>query len=387
MKKDKLVTVALSGGSDSVCCLHYLLHNTDYQVGAVHFNHQLRGAESDRDEDFCRELCQKWNVPLTVGRGDVAGRAKATGESIEEAARHMRYDFFASLRTTVATAHHGNDNGETVLLQLLRGTGLKGLCGIPADRDFLIRPLLGWSKAQVMDYLTAHHLDYVEDSTNQLDDGLRNQIRHHILPKMVELQPNFISKIEKTTKLLQADQDYLQTIAQETLQKASNDKGLHIPTVLSCHPAICGRVILEFLKAGGLKKPTSGHVENLLSMASGVVTLPGLTVGKYHDYWVLNPQELPPLEPITVHLPWEGVLSSGQSLRLEGEGVVTIRPRKPGDRIPVSGGHKTVKKFMIDQKIPANLRETTPIIEKDGKVIAVSRRVVDNNSKIKIITP
>ena len=147
---------AVSGGKDSVCLLHVMLSlqkELSITVEAAHLNHQLRGAESDRDEAFVRNLCDSLGVRLTVSRADVLSRCKQTGERVEEAARVLRYQFFESLGKPVATAHTQDDNLETVLLNLVRGTALRGLCGIPPKRGRIIRPMLCVSRAEVTAYL------------------------------------------------------------------------------------------------------------------------------------------------------------------------------------------------------------------------------------------
>ena len=186
------VVCAVSGGADSVAMLHILCSLREalgVTVSAAHFNHRLRGAESDRDEAFVRKLCDDWGVPLAAASGDAAARARETGESLEEAARNLRYTFFASLGQAVATAHTADDNLETMLLNFLRGTGLTGLGGIPPKRDFLVRPILCCTRQEVLAYLDAHRLPHVEDSTNAADDCVRNRLRHNVLPLLKAENP------------------------------------------------------------------------------------------------------------------------------------------------------------------------------------------------------
>ena len=169
IKPGSTLVCAVSGGKDSVCLLHVmrsLQKELSITVKAAHLNHQLRGEESDRDEAFVRSLCESLSVPLTVSHADVLTRCKETGESVEEAARVLRYRFFASLEGVVATAHTQDDNLETVLLNLVRGTALRGLCGIPPKRGQIIRPMLCVSRAEVETYLEQHALSHVEDSSN-----------------------------------------------------------------------------------------------------------------------------------------------------------------------------------------------------------------------------
>ena len=183
------VLVALSGGADSVALLR-ALQALAYPVRAFHLNHCLRGAESDRDEAFCRALCAGLGVPLTVERIDVAA-ARAAGEGIEAAARRIRYARLtaAAQGAKIATAHTADDNLETMLFHLVRGTGPKGLAGIPPVRGQVIRPLLGVTRAAVEAYLHALGQDYVTDSTNADDAYTRNRIRHEVVPVLRQINP------------------------------------------------------------------------------------------------------------------------------------------------------------------------------------------------------
>ena len=187
------VICAVSGGADSVCMLHVLLslRNTlGITVEAAHFNHQLRGEESDRDEAFVRTLCAELGVVLHVDNGDVRARAAKTHESVEEAARALRYAFFSSLPGLIATAHTQDDNLETVLLNLTRGTGLAGLCGIPPRRERFIRPMLAVSRAEIEAYLAQNGLSHVTDSTNFLPDARRNRLRQSVIPLLKAENPS-----------------------------------------------------------------------------------------------------------------------------------------------------------------------------------------------------
>ena len=184
------VLCALSGGRDSVYLLHRLRKwqkEYGFRVFAAHFNHQLRGAESDRDEAFVRSLCEEWNVPLIAGAADVRSFAEERGMGIEEAARTLRYDFLEeTLREigggVIATAHHADDLAETMLMNLVRGAGTKGLCGIPPKRGNIVRPILTVTRKEIDSYMLLHGLPYVEDSTNAHDDCTRNLLRHHVMP-------------------------------------------------------------------------------------------------------------------------------------------------------------------------------------------------------------
>ena len=185
------VLVALSGGADSVALLR-VLRELGYAVRAFHLNHCLRGAESDRDEAFCRTLCAQLGVELTVERVDVAAAAREQSKGVEETARRIRYARLhdAAQGAKIATAHTADDNLETMLFHLVRGTGPKGLAGIPPVRGQIIRPLLQVERAQVETYLASLGQDYVTDSTNMDETYTRNRIRHTVVPALWAIQPS-----------------------------------------------------------------------------------------------------------------------------------------------------------------------------------------------------
>ncbi len=198
IRRGDAVTVGLSGGADSVCLLIVLLELKrllGIRLQAVHVNHGLRGAEADRDEAFCRKFCEELGVPFSAANADVRGLAAASGMTEEEAGRNLRYAAlqeraaaFAAegSRAVIAVAHHADDQAETILLNLLRGSGLKGLGGMRPQRDNIIRPLLGTSRGGIEKYLEDRGIPFVQDSTNFENDHTRNRIRNRILPEMKE---------------------------------------------------------------------------------------------------------------------------------------------------------------------------------------------------------
>ena len=193
------VLCAVSGGADSVyllCRLKELAEDGRCTVEGAHFNHCLRGAESERDEAFVRELCGKLGIEAHFGRGDVAAFAVQMRLGTEDAARRLRYAFLEETaeRTgaaAIATAHTANDNAETMLLNLARGSGLRGLCGIPERRGRIIRPILDTTRQEIEEYLEAKGTAHVEDSTNAADDYARNRIRHRAVPALESVNPEF----------------------------------------------------------------------------------------------------------------------------------------------------------------------------------------------------
>ena len=200
--QDKIL-VALSGGADSVALLRVLL-SLGYTCECAHCNFHLRGLESDRDEAFVRQLCEKQGIPLHVTHFDTSAYAKEHYISIEMAARELRYEWFEHIRkeigaSAIAVAHHRDDSVETFLLNLMRGAGINGLKGIPIKNGMIVRPLLSVSREDILDYLQAIHQDFVTDSTNLEDEYMRNKIRLNILPVMKEVNPSIMETIQETT--------------------------------------------------------------------------------------------------------------------------------------------------------------------------------------------
>lgn len=200
--KDKKYLIALSGGADSVCLL-LVLDKLGYNIEAVHCNFNLRGDEASRDEQFCIELCEKRNIKIHLAHFDTNSYALLHKTSIEMAARNLRYSFFENLRHDVGAdgicvAHHQNDCAETLIMNLIRGTGIKGLAGIMPKRDSIIRPLLCVSRDEIEDFLTKESQDYVTDSSNLDDFCVRNSIRLNIIPMMEKINPSVVQNIVRT---------------------------------------------------------------------------------------------------------------------------------------------------------------------------------------------
>ena len=200
--QDKIL-VALSGGADSVALLR-VLQSLGYICECAHCNFHLRGLESDRDETFVRQLCEKQRILLHVTHFDTSAYAKDHHLSIEMAARELRYEWFEHIRkeigaSVIAVAHHRDDSVETFLLNLMRGAGINGLRGIPVKNGKIVRPLLSVSREDILDYLQAIHQEYVTDSTNLEDEYMRNKIRLNILPAMKEINPSIMETIQETT--------------------------------------------------------------------------------------------------------------------------------------------------------------------------------------------
>ena len=271
----KSVTVALSGGADSVALLHsmkMLKQELGVGLSACHVNHNLRGEESDGDEAYVRKLCSEFDIPLRVFSVDVSGSVEKH-QSIEERARELRYEVFAKvsseLGSKVATAHNACDNTETVLLNLLRGTGLKGLCGIPPVRDYLIRPLILCTRDEIEEYCGENGLRYVTDSTNASTAYTRNKIRLELIPKLLEINPSLYEGVGRMTFALGEDSRFLEQMAEKALEEAKTGEGVYSCEKLCALPEpILHRVISLMLREKDCE-PTSLRITGFSEIIKG----------------------------------------------------------------------------------------------------------------------
>lgn len=409
------VLCAVSGGADSMCLLHLLLQAAPeggFQVEAAHFNHGLRGDEAQRDEEFVRAQCVRWQVPLTVGRGDVGDFARREGQTIEEAARTLRYAFLeeraqAAGCTHIATAHNADDNLETLLLHLVRGAGLHGLAGIPPRRGKLIRPLLAVSRREIEAYLTEHGIPHVEDSTNTDAAYARNRLRHQVIPILRALNPRLSEHTAQTMGFLRSDNDYLNAQALEACGQARWTRaGLVLPAeaIAKLPEALAPRAARHLLErtAQGNTDCSAAHLRALVELArsvspSGEISLPhGRAARRIYGDLLITTQAPAP-EPFSpVPLVWEGETPlEGTPWRCRCRGVLCpkpedrrpgavylaktaleagalLRPRQTGDTLALPGrGTKTVKKLLVDARIPRRERDLLPLLA-DGRGVAAA---------------
>ena len=247
------ILVGLSGGADSVALL-VCLDELGYNVSAMHINHNLRGKESNRDERFCIELCKKFGISLTVKSLDVKEYCQVNKLGIEEGARELRYKAFLAAQTDkICTAHTLSDSVETMLINLIRGTALKGLCGVPNKRGNIVRPLIECTREEVEAFLSERNIGYVTDSTNNSNDYTRNKIRHLVVPKLVEISKGqnggLYRNIIKTIRSIKLDEDYLSIEAESLLKKAQTDENVFdLKMIFSMHEAVLNRVLVMLLK-------------------------------------------------------------------------------------------------------------------------------------------
>lgn len=405
------VLCAVSGGADSICLLHWLASlraRLSFTLIAAHYNHTLRGEESQRDEAFVRSFLRQCcpAVELIVGRGDVAAEAQVRRQGIEETAREMRYDFLWQVARQVgaqviATAHNADDNAETVLLNLSRGCGLRGLTGIPPCRDGIVRPLLTTHRSEIEDYLRAFGLPHVEDSSNNDTNYTRNRLRHQVMPTLRDIQPRITQHLCRTAQLLEQDEVFLTGQARKALPvPTAIPGGLSVPAqAIAARPDPLAVRMVRLLLDELTHRPCSGvHLTALVALCrtddpSARLSLPhGITARRVYDRLEMTVQPLtPPAQSLPLPLPGQisvpgGVLTicqtpyDGQdqlpdhfflSCAKTEEGL-TLRARASGDSLTRPGRqHRTLKKLMIDEKLPRHLRDTVPVLDCGGRVAAV----------------
>lgn len=276
------VVVGFSGGSDSAALLSILRElsgELGIELTAAHVNHGIRGAEAERDEAFVRTFCAERNIPLRVARYDVPEICKTTGESVEECGRRLRYEFFASVDpgALIATAHTLDDCAETFFLNLARGTGLRGLCGIPPVRDNIVRPLIDCSKAEILEYCEKNDIPYVTDSTNLSAEYNRNKIRLGVLPVLRQINPAFLDCFARTASALKKDEQALSELSSRYLADTRTEEGFSVAALLNTPEPLLDRVVSEALRELSGSRPEARHVRAAADMLGdgGSVNLNG----------------------------------------------------------------------------------------------------------------
>ena len=373
---------AVSGGADSVAllfALYLLKEKLGIRLEAAHFNHHLRGKESQRDEAFVAQLCDRYDIPLHRGGGEITPGKKG----LEAAARDARYAFLRSIPGKIATAHTADDNAETVLMHLIRGTGLKGLGGITPIHGKVIRPMLKVTRQDVEAFLEEWCLNHIEDSSNETDAFLRNRIRHHIMPLLARENPKIAESLSQMALRLRLDEEFL--------WEQTNSTALPGVESLKIMPkALRSRALEAFLKESGVKEPEESHIALAESLVysekpSARASFPGgVTIARNYDRLEVLAEETELAEirlpcPGEVQLPGLRVtcgpagefLNTPDAFTVSPVGQIRIRARKSGDRICLSAGSKSLKKLFIDRKIPAALRNRIPVVCDDAGVLGV----------------
>ena len=362
------VTCAVSGGADSIAllfALYLLKEKLEITLCAAHFNHHLRGAESDRDEAFVREFCNHYDIELTVGSGTIVPGKKG----LEAAARDARYAFLNSLPGKIATAHTADDNAETVLMHLVRGTGLKGLGGITPVNGRIIRPMLTITRSDVEAFLNEYYVKHIEDSSNSTDAFLRNRIRHHVMPLLQQENPRLAENLSAAALRLRLDEDCLSA-------QAAFEELPPVDTLRRLHSAVRSRMLEQFLKKSGVKEPEQSHIAMAEALVfsdkpSAQANFPGgITLSREYERLVALTEDAFPELTITC-TPATRIINTPTEFTVTSVGTLILRSRESGDTIRLSGGTKSLKKLFIDRKIPAAQRKRIPVLADEHGILGV----------------
>lgn len=399
------VLAAVSGGEDSMCLLSLLLEEgkaQGFSVEAAHFDHHIRPS-SGEDAAFVRRWCGEQGVPCHVGGADIPALAARERAGLEDTARRYRYAFLRETAERVgaeriATAHNADDNGETLLLHLLRGSGLGGLGGIAPRQGMLVRPLLTTSRREIEEYNRLRRIPHVEDETNADCGYTRNFLRHQVLPLLRERNPSLTGTLNRTAFALRRDHEYLEGQAAELTRGAVDfEGGLALPAALlwEAHPALGSRALQQLVSRVDSEVVLSAaQREQGLALcapgrSSGWVSLPrGLELRRVYDRLAAAPAmegflPLPLRCPGVTETPgWrftaeEAVCPEGKFNRQEcfylKPGEYLLRPRRTGDEITLPARpRKSLKKLLIDSRFPRRRRDGLPVLECGGAVAAVT---------------
>lgn len=433
------VLVAVSGGADSLALLH-ALHDLsrvtsgdnkspvlDCELYVATYNHGLRGADGAADAQFVRDMAEQWGLPVMVGAGDVQHLANIHGIGIESAARIARYAFLVEVAQQVqadviATAHHADDQAETIMMHIIRGAGTQGLTGMAYVRDVpghagwrLIRPLLDVTRTQIEQYCAEHNLQPRTDATNFDMTYWRNAIRHQLMPQLRDYNPNIVSALRQLADVAATEQDYMQQQFDEVVlpRLSLSDGAVQFDSrwFHNLHPAMqrwLARWLLGRFDMDAAFHIIEALVQRLRNHHQPLVTIDGLPVslqvmtcgdevvvmrmGAIHPvataYWHMKSGEViaVAVPGDVVVVPDDGYASWRMQVRLHHDervdarlamppdAQVQLRTRQPGDTVQplgMGGRSRKLKSWMIDRKIPQSLRDTIPLLVVDGQIAAI----------------
>ena len=411
IEKGDSIVIGLSGGADSVCLaliLNELKNEYNLTLKAVHINHCLRSDEADRDMQFCKDFCKVLEIPLVCYKIDVAADAKRQKKGVEEYAREARYNCFLKECNDgkIATAHNLDDKAETLIFNIVRGCSTKGISSIPAKRDNIIRPLIGVSRLEIERYLEEKNQPFVTDSTNLTDEYTRNKIRHNVLPILKEINPEFLSAVERLTKNADLQSDFVKKSAENLLKNIEKEPKNAQKMLKSAQKAVLFEAVSMFLKQKADLSPDFFHIEKCTEVIEkgGRCQLPKgflfeIKNGEAHIYKpkneILEEFEIDFAE--TVKTPYNKytakIISYDEYIRLKNDNKnnknvynlllntaldydrichsLKLRNRRSGDRIFLKNRkvNKLLKSVYNELKIPVHLRGKLAVLTENNKII------------------
>lgn len=400
------IVVGFSGGADSVCLLHLLncfKDRFDYRLKAVHVNHGIRGDEAKRDENFARVFCSNLNISFDVFNFDCIEEAKRNKESVEECGRRLRYMAFNRVcekNSKIATAHNANDNAETVIFNISRGTTVKGLSGIPFVRDNIIRPLLNCTRAEIEGYCKENNLDFVSDSTNLSVDYTRNKIRHKILPIIEEINPSFTDAFSSLSNNADVVSALLDEEAEELI--TASCKGEHVydrQLLLGSHEAVVSEALFKAFCNFSDKSIDNKKVKSLQKLLKdgGRLQLFGNRFAEvkkdYIRFYVANDvintnaysiENIPFTCQFNEFLIFLEKIDNNSKIVHQNlcsdmidyntvVGNLVLRTREAGDKFTLKKRNvtKSLKKLFNEENVPVEIREKLPVLSDDEGVVWV----------------
>ncbi len=389
------VIVGLSGGADSVALFDVLVR-LGWDVVPVHCNFHLRGAESERDREVACRVAAHAGHECRVVDFDVAERCRATGESVEMACRRLRYDFFERLRReigaqAIAVAHHGDDNVETMMLNLLRGSGLSGARGMRWRNGHVIRPLLGVRRADILAYVEDRGLEWITDSSNLENDFARNRLRNIVLPELERCFPGAVDRLMSSLAYLAEDDGFFHRQVVGVLSQYDDRGVLRVAQLVAERPDDARLLTGEWIARRGFSRKIAGDVVRSVSESGRVFRSDDVTL--LLDRGVLRELSCDVNVDIVPHVvrldepPFsmsvsdvgefepdaDRLVASFDATILDGEPVFELRPWRRGDRFRPFGmtGSKKLSDLFRDLKVADDLKAGVPVLTRDGIIVWV----------------
>jgi len=391
--ENSTILIALSGGADSMVLLDFLRCEGEAlsikKLMACHINHKIR-QDADENEEFVKDYCQRTNIPFFTRQVNIPLLSKETGESEELCGRRIRYEILEELaqkhEALIATAHNLSDHAETVVFNLTRGSGLKGLCGIPPVRGNVIRPLIDVSKDEILDYCKEHNILYFTDSTNEDTRYTRNKIRHTVIPVLKEINPSFEQITAQMSRQIREEEAFLEQLTEEAYVRVQIPNGIDIPKLLRENHVVVRRILKNQLINHGIE-PSFKTIDGIFSR----LTEPFFDITLSKDIHILlknnvlsfkNPQiikdtirpsknvslhEIKNLEKINKNL-LNNIIDCDKII-----GKILISSRREGDffTLPKRNVTKSLKKLFNEASIPAEARSSAVVLRDDAGVVWV----------------
>ncbi|MCC6818224.1 MAG: tRNA lysidine(34) synthetase TilS [Bacteroidia bacterium] len=423
VKKNRLFTrksqllLALSGGEDSICLFH-LLKDGGYNFSIAHCNFALRGKESDQDEIFVKKLADKHGISIHLIRFDTKSESKRLGMNTQETARFLRYNWFEKLQENfnyqlVLTAHHMDDNTETMLINLMRGTGIAGLHGIPLKTNSICRPLLFAQKKLISEYVLSNGYKFRADSSNLKDDYLRNQLRHHIVPKLQKIEPKVNLSFSSTASHLKEYESLAKSLIIEKwsqLVKSIDNNAFFLPfdNLKLIDANLLDVFLFENLKAFGFNKDQTNKLRNSEKAKTGfkLVSQTHEIIKEREGLLICPIRQLNHLDQIITKFPFYGnfndfsvkieqisalniELKNSEFLYIDASNIkmpIRIRNWKSADKMQPLGmkGRKKISDILTDNKIPNAIRKSVlVVVDSNEELIALLPKMPSDVYKVR----